>query len=500
MRRGNLLGAVATSWLVACGVFSSDAPSTVPDPSPDADADVDAASPTMALDGGGDATPRQPPVGAPPGCDPLSPPQTSPACIVDEFGIFVDPAGGDDAQPGSKAAPAKTIAGALGKLGGRRRVYLCDGALDEHVKLTVSADLYGGFACQTWAYTGTKTRVAPKDAGFALEIQSIADPVTIVDMAFSAVDGTDASPTSVAAFVKASPMVTLRRVALEAKNGFSRSAGATGTPGTNNGGGPGLTCTCSNGGTSTGGPGGAKGAIGAPSNPGSAGGPAQGTPTPAGADGAGVASGSVGDRGSDANGVGGIGTGANHPYDVMGDMLVAVPGGDGSDGPVGQGGGGSASTQGISTAVPSLPGRGGGCGGCGGNKGLGGLGGGASIALLAFDAPVQLDTCALTSGSGGHGGDGGGGGGGGGGGAGAPGVISQSNSKAGGAGGTGGVGGSGGGGAGGVTAGIVYKGPVITVPPTTTIATGGLGTKGAGGTPGTNDGVDGPKMNVLVLP
>lgn len=454
----------------------------------------------MALDGGDGAVPRQPPVGAPPGCDPSTPPQSSPACIVDEFGIFVDPGGGDDAQPGTKASPAKTITGALSKLGGRRRVYVCEGVLDEHVKMVASADLYGGFACQTWAYTGTKTSVAPKDVGFALDIRGIADAMIIADMAFSVVDGTDALPSSVAAFVKASPMITLRRVALQAKNGFSRPTGATGPIGTKVSGGPGLLCTCSNGGTSNGGPGGPKGANGTPANAGSAGAPTQVPATPAGADGAGVGPGSVGHRGSDAVGVATVGKGADHPYDVVGDDLVAASGGDGGDGFVAQGGGGSASTVGFSVSVPSLPGRGGGCGGCGGHKGQGGLGGGASIALLAFDAGVTLDTCALTSGDGGHGGDGGGGGGGGAGGAGAPGDPSQSSSMAGGGGGTGGAGGSGGGGAGGATAGVVYRGAVIAVPPTSTITTGAFGTNGVGGKPGVNEGVDGPKMDVIVLP
>lgn len=443
---------------------------------------------------------REPPVGAPPGCDPSSPPQTSTPCIADAFGIFVDPTGGDDMQPGTKAAPAKTLTGALGKLGGRRRVYVCDGVLDEHVKMTASADLYGGFACQTWAYTGTKSRVAPHDVGYALDVENIADPMIIADLSFTAIDGTDASPSSVAALVKASPMLTLRRVSLEAKSGFSRPTGATGAMGTTVAGSPGLPCTCSNGGTSKGGSGGPKGAIGAPSNPGGTGAPAQAVPTPAGADGAGVAAGSVGDRGSDAIGVATVGKGADHPYDLVGDDLVAAPGGDGGEGFVAQGGGGSASTVGFSAAVQSLPGRGGGCGGCGGHKGLGGLGGGASIALLAFDAPVQLDTCALTSGNGGHGGDGGGGGGGGPGGSGAAADPSQSSSKAGGGGGTGGTGGSGGGGAGGATAGVVFRGAVIMVPPTTTVTTGAFGTKGTGGTPGSNNGVDGPKLDVIMLP
>lgn len=497
MGRSRVLGWFALCSFIACGGSNGDSPGAGGDAAvADPDADVQ-----MGVDGGADGDARAlPPVGAPPGCDPTAPPQSAPSCVVDEFGIFVDPTGGDDAQPGTKVAPTKTIAGALAKLAGRFRLYLCDGVLDEHVKLTTAVDLYGGFACKTWGYTGTKTRVAPHDAGYALDIRAVADPVVIADLDFSVVDGTDALPNSVAMFVKASPKITLRRVALTAKNGLARStAAAAGAPGTITSGGPGLACTCSNGGTSHGGPGGPKGAIGAPSNPGSAGSTAQAVPTPAGADGAGVSAGSVGHRGSDANAIAAIGPGANHAYDVVGDDVVAASGGSGGDGAAAQGGGGSASTVGISVSVPSLPGRGGGCGGCGGHKGSGGVGGGASIALLAFDAPVQLDTCVLTSGSGGKGQDGGGGGGAGAGGAGAPGDPSQSSSLAGGGGGTGAVGGSGGGGAGGLTAGIVVRGAAV-VQASTMIVTGAAGTKGIGGAAGVNDGVDGPKANVVVLP
>lgn len=111
------------------------------------------------------------------------------------------------------------------------------------------------------------------------------------------------------------------------------------------------------------------------------------------------------------------------------------------------------------------------------------FGDGASIALLAFDAPVQLDTCVLSAGSGGRGQDGGYGGPGGLGGSGQAGDLAQSSSKAGGKGGTGGCGGGAGGGAGGVAAGVVYQ-----------------GAKGLGAAPGGGNGVDGVKSDVLALP
>ena len=44
-------------------------------------------------DGGGDVV--QPPVG----CDPAADPKDSAACVVDEYGVFVDATGGADAPP-----------------------------------------------------------------------------------------------------------------------------------------------------------------------------------------------------------------------------------------------------------------------------------------------------------------------------------------------------------------------------------------------------------------
>ena len=49
-----------------------------------------------------------------------------------------------------------------------------------------------------------------------------------------------------------------------------------------------------------------------------------------------------------------------------------------------------------------------------------------------------------------------------------------------------------------MTAGIVYKGAKPTVQ--ATIATGSLGAKGLGGAPGLNDGVDGVKADVFLVP
>jgi hypothetical protein len=68
--------------------------------------DADAAD--TGLDGGGpDAV--QPPVG----CDPAVDPKDAPACVVNDYGVFVDGTGGNDGNAGTRESPVKTIGGAL---------------------------------------------------------------------------------------------------------------------------------------------------------------------------------------------------------------------------------------------------------------------------------------------------------------------------------------------------------------------------------------------------
>ena len=53
----------------------------------------------------------------PPGCKPEFDPKDAAPCVVDTYGIFVDGSAGLDANPGTKAAPVKTFAAALAKIG-----------------------------------------------------------------------------------------------------------------------------------------------------------------------------------------------------------------------------------------------------------------------------------------------------------------------------------------------------------------------------------------------
>ena len=458
-------------------------------------------------DGGADADggPGDAPIDGyvPPGCDPLAEPKDAPKCVVDKFGVFVDATGGAETNLGTKASPVKTIATALAMRGGKPRVYVCEGSYAEHVKLTSGVAIYGGFACGTWTYSGTKAKVAPSDAGYALEVNGAMG--TVADVEFVAQPGTDASRSSVAVAVTNSPQLSLRRVKVEAGAGFKGDDGADGAPGvatpasldgivaTASAGGAAKGCTCSTGGTSKG----AKGGDPTGAEPDGANGEIVQVPSTS--SGAGQTrsdcegGGPAAKAGSDAPAVGNASAPSLGTLDATGWRP-----GDGSGGPngvPGQGGGGGGS---YVKGAPIVNGGGGGgaCGGCGGGGGGGGKGGGASIAIISVQSTVTVQASQLVTANAGAGGTGktgiaGGAGGGKGG------VPVGSFACTGGNGGSGGAGGAGSGGAGGISVGVLSKGPKPTLDTTTTVTTGDKGTPGAGGAG--NNGPDGRKAPSLEL-
>jgi hypothetical protein len=472
--------------VVACGDSATDSRS-----SQDAGAGLEASSDAAATS---DAT-VQPPVG----CDPAAEPKDAPKCVVSDFGVFVDATNGADANAGTKDAPVRTIAGALGKLSAKNRIYICEGTYAEHVELTSAVSLYGGFACGAWTYSGTKAKVAPTNAGYALQVGNVSSPSTLSDLAFTAIPGTDATPSSVAAFVTKTTSLTLRRVDLVAGAGFKGKTPNQGstlalmssmpTAGTLNGnagnttiGGAAQLCTCVGGGTSRGGAGGNI------NGDGSAGVIAQAVADPAFATGLGstfeeCGVGQGGRPGSNAPSAAGA-AGASTLGAITENGWSPSSGSDGVAGTPGQGGGGGGGAGGG--------GGGGACGGCGGEGGRGGGGGGASIALASLASPVALVASSLTSADAGEAGAGGGGGDGGAGGAKARGGLACD----GGNGGKGGAGGGGGGGAGGISVGVLYKGAKPTLD-TTKTTTGRFGAKGVGAG---LDGIDGQKADILEFP
>lgn len=416
-------------------------------------------------DGNGDAT-----VGPPPGCDPAADPKDAPACVHDDYALFVD-AKGSGQNPGTKAAPLPSVGLAVLRHGNRPRIYVCEGTYPEAVTVPNAVMIIGGFACGAWTYNAKRPLLAATGATTpALTVTNVAGPVRIHDFVIAGVAGKEssvavfASNASDVAFVRTdmeSAAVTVAGQNGTPQRGVNGQAGVSGAPAAA------KTCTCAAGGTSVGGKGGDPADDGTPNvdGPGGEGG--------SGADCAGAGLGKEG----------GVGTvGADAPpmtpgaYGVLSaEGWTPRAGSAGGAGGVGQGGGGGAN------------GGSGGCGGCGGVGG-GGAGGGASVALLSFQSKVQLTACKLTAKKAGDGGDGAPGGTGGDGGDG--GASTSGGGCSGGKGGRGGTGGAGGGGAGGVSAAILYRGDKPNADPATTTTADAPGEGGKGGV-ATNPGIRG---------
>jgi len=447
----------------------------------------------------------------PPGCKPELDPKDSAPCVVDTYGIFVDAAAGLDTNPGTKAAPVKTFAAALAKIGNLPRIYVCEGTYAEHVKLTRGVSIFGGFACGGWSYSGAKARIVPNDVGFALHVASVTNPVVLADLEIVAQPGTKMVPSSIAMFVSRSTNVTARRLSVRAGVGFGGSPGTPAKPaepgtttsasingnaGTSTFGGLQNVCTCSTGSTTTGGKGGDLGSL----DPNGANG-APGYVPPMGGTGSGQtratceASGAAAQPGSDAPAA----------ADAIAPLLGTIDekgwttgGGDsGKNGTPGQGGGGGGSRT-TGSALQVGGGGGGACGGCGGGGGGGGSAGGSSIAVASFESNAKFEASAFASDDAGNGG------------AGAPGedgIFGGNNGTAGGSacagasGGKGGKGGAGAGGSGGISAGLLHKGtaPVVDAETDGAITFKKAGGKGTGGNSPANDGKPGDAKKIVAL-
>ncbi len=443
-------------------------------------------------------------------CDPSK----DPSCVSDGSGIFVNGAHGNDTNAGTKEAPVKTIGAALAKASSSKNaIYVCADSYAEHVKITSAVNLYGGFACADWSYAATnKPKIAPSEAGYALDVENVSSAIAITDLEFDSIDAVKPGDSSIAIFVASSTNVTLHRVTATAGNGVAGAdpiaidadAGTApmGNSATDDNGAAPCTNACGSV-TSTGGKGGdgattlggvTNGADGGPSIPENP----TGMPVP-------------------YNGVGGSGscaTPAHHGADAVGadggssgstgGQLTATgwlpnAGRGGASGGVAQGGGGGG---GGLSATNVGGGGGGGCGGCGGAGGAAGNSGGSSFAILVFQSTLTIDTCTLTAGNGGDGKAGGNGQSGQTGGF--PGNPAQAGiGCTGGTGGNGGAGAGGGGGAGGNAIAVGYVG---TKPTTTSVtyAEGTAGAPGAGGSGGASNnglaGAAGTKADVQELP
>lgn len=427
------------------------------------------------------------------GCD-SSKPASQGGCAVDDTDGFFVSMTGADTNPGTKAAPFKTIGAGITAASASAKqpnVYVCIGAYPENLVIKnapAGVALHGGFDCTSWAQVNGTTQVAPTWIANATKPQY----VLLVDGAAALVEGlvlnapnaADPGASSIAVFVSASPGMTVRRSNVIAGNGSTGLDGVQPTPlGANSAGTatsdgtqpPAKVCACSSDST-TGGAGGGfvDGGFVPPSN---------GSPVINGDMDAGHAGTSIsppgvngGDaiKGKDALSAASLGVLTSNGW-------LPASGIAGATGGTAQGGGGAWGDPGSGVSGGS-----GGCGGCGGLGGPGGGGGGGSIAMAALSATLRIQSSTIRSATAGNGGNG------------ALGQIGQvggiggkNQAPGGGTGGTGGGGGSGGGGAGGVSIAIATISTSPDIDSQSSVITGTAGQGGKDATAAQNKAVDG---------
>lgn len=428
---------------------------------PTADGSVDGAVPDATTDA---TTDRDPP---PPGCTTPEEPLKNPEkCLVDSFGAFVSPAG-DDANPGTKAKPLKTIGKALA--GAQTRIVACEGTFPESLDIGRDVDLYGAIAC-TFDKAGAATNI---ESGKSIGLGVTRGTVALYGVSVTAKDAVDPGESSIG--IALSSGVTFKMVggAVTAGVGASPPDGTTtsnysalaqsdpkikGNDGIGNTGGVTQTCAmlgCVELGAGVEGGGGGVGSAGGGAS-GLAGKTAPAVPVGMRGLGGDYDVGNsqcrAGNRGNDGDSANG-GPGATSPGTIEAGKWTPSRGTPGQTARAGQGGGGGSGGMSATTGG----GGSGGCGGCGGGKGQGGLSGGSSFAVLSIAANVALENVTLKAAAGGKGGKGGDGQ------LGMLGGLSGAPAASGigcpgGLGGQGGQGGGGGGGAGGHSAAVAYTG------------------------------------------
>ena len=466
--------------------------------------------------------------------------------------VFVDATAGNDANPGTKTAPKRTVGAGLAAAqgSGKNAVLVSEGTYVESLTLVSNVGIFGGYrASAGWSRpTGATTRIEGGPRAVvadgltgALELQKL----NIASAAASGTGGSGEGTSSSAVSLRNAGTVVVRGCLLQAGPGAPAdqtvpSPGSPGAPGDGGGAGtPGALggAPGAGGASSCGVPGGSGGAgklgIGNNPNTGNAGG--NGTAVPGG----GAASpGSAGGQGGQCDNqtqpnvtsgvpvtpspAGSGGTGAPGAqasqlgsFSASG-LYVPASGAAGQAGTPGGGAGGGGSGGGTSRnrgtlcnscndQLTSGGGGGGGAGGCGGQGGQGGRGGGASVALMSMNTVLVVENSRLQTAAGGAGGPGSSGGSGGAGGPGGSGAAGQTISggcatrtagagATGGAGGPGGSGGGGSGGAGGPSVCVVYSGMAPTQSAVDCVAgAGGSGGLGGGGAP---NGPNGLSSNV----
>ena len=403
--------------------------------------------------------------------------------------IFVSVSTGNDANSGTRAAPAKTIGAGITKAvaAGKSQVLVSEGKYNETVSMQQGVSIYGGYsAANNWARSAAYkdtingTGTAPYAGVIASSISTSTTIDRFVIFSLNAAGATASIPnSSYGIYSNGSSNLLIKNNIIKPGNGAPGStgtAGATGNPGVN--GSNGIPGNCNSsvsafggiGGSSpcgqTGGLGGQGGYSLSGGNAGSAGvgGASAGTGGFSGDPGSSGGTGTTGTSG--AGGSAGSGAAVN-TGSIVAQIWAGTTGGIGGVGSNGNGGGGGGGGGGqhctFCTDGTGNGGGGGGGGSCGGSGGNGGNAGGGSFGIFLnnYGANIQVINNNIFTGNGGGGGTGGAGG--------AGGVIGTGGFGGttctaevgaggnGGNGGLGGIGGGGGGGAGGVAFGIFHN-------------------------------------------
>lgn len=391
---------------------------------------------------------------------------------------FVSPAG-SDSNPGTRAAPFRTIRRGIEASVThpcRYQVLVAAGTYAETVLLASGVSLWGGYDPVTWARSPANTTTIASPTAVGLVVTEYASE--------GYVEGFTITSSAAQAPGESSRAVLLRNVTAPLYVRYDRLVGGNGATG--------LVGTVGGYEGVCGGGGGVVGA-GAPGCGGAAGG-AFGSPF-----------GGWGGTGANATVQGSPGVvPANQSIGAfVGTNWSALAGGKGGRG--GNGGGGGAGAPNVCFCSGGTVGGSGGWGGAGGGGGIGGGGGGGSFAVVAVAASsaIVTDNVLVTS-AGGAGGPGGAGG------SGLPGqsglegqiCCGSFGAGAGGFGGRGGDGAPGGpgtGGGGGMSVGMLILGSSGIVTGANAYTIGAPGSAGAGG-PGGPSGDPGLQANVFVMP
>ncbi len=420
--------------------------------------------------------------------------------------IFVVAAGGNDMNPGTRAAPMATLPAAINRAAMELKdVYAGKGTynLSGTLNLKDGVSLYGQYdPANNWSRAAANETII--SAGpTAVQGNMITGETHLEGFTIKAANATTAGESSYGVnLMYLTGPVVVRYNRIEAGNGATGNPGTdfstapAGIGGTNGadgepdeesdiipGGLGGVSPAGNTGGT--GGNGGRSpgfgGEAGAPGTAGgAAGGPGGGAGNPgtAGANGASAPNGTNGTNGTGGAAFGGIGFFGYIPSN-------GISGTDGVDGKGGGGGGGGGGQEcTFCQEGAGNAGGGGGGGGSGGDGGTGGHGGGGSFAVHTADSNALITNNTIISksgGAGGRGGNGGLGGTGGDGGNGGDASLTQiGRGGNGGRGGRGGHAGSGSGGGGGPSIGLQITGGTVTHNNNSyTVGAGGTG--GAGG-------------------